>query len=162
MRLELFEQTDCSVLIEWIPTKEFNLLWGGPLYKWPITIDQISEHQKESAVISFWLVSGSKKLGFIEIFKVSDEEYRLCRIIISEQAGRGKGYGSRLIQLASAYAQDELNAKTISLAVFEHNARAIKCYESLGFKAFVRETGVSSFNGEDWPLLRMKISLDQN
>ena len=159
MYLEAFKPCDYSLLINWIPDEEFNLLWGGPLYKWPITVEQIAEHQRKAEVNSFWLVSEDEKVGFIELFKVSDTEYRLCRIIISEQAGRGKGYGKHLVQLAVRHAQEKLGAEVISLAVFEQNSLAIKCYESIGFRTYVRETGVRGFNGQDWPLLRMKMVL---
>ncbi|GAB3536391.1 GNAT family N-acetyltransferase [Photobacterium alginatilyticum] len=159
MYLESFEKCDYKLLIDWIPSEEFNLMWGGPLYSWPITAAQIEEHQSKNEVISFWLVSENEKVGFIELFKVSTTEYRLCRIIISEHAGRGKGYGKHLVQLAIKHAQEELSAETVSLAVFEQNLKAIKCYESIGFKTFARETGVITFNGEDWPLLRMKMVL---
>ncbi|RXJ74934.1 GNAT family N-acetyltransferase [Veronia nyctiphanis] len=142
----------------WIPTPESNLLWGGPLYRWPITVEQIAEHQQKEEVSSFWLVSDEQKIGFIELFRLSEGEFRLCRVLINEEAGRGKGYGKQLVQMAIDYATENLSAHSLSLAVFEKNTPAIRCYESLGFRVTGRETSVRSFNNEDWPLLRMSLS----
>ena len=159
MKLVPFTRDDYPLIISWIPDEAFNLLWGGTLYHWPITIEQIAEHQKKKEVRSFILVHEDKKVGHIELYRISDDEYRLCRVIIAETLGRGRGYGKRLIRLAIAYAKQYLHAKTLSLSVFEQNENALNCYHSLGFQISSREEGTVIFNGEKWPFFRMNLSL---
>ncbi len=84
MNLVPFEPTDYETLIDWIPSKEFSLQWGSRIYQWPLTIEQIEKRQKVTDVESYLFVDKSQKIGFIEIRKISNEVYRLCRIIISE------------------------------------------------------------------------------
>ena len=80
MQLIAFTQQDYEQLVSWIPDEEFNLLWGGPLYDWPITIEQVEAHQQKPEVASFLLVDGDDTVGFIELFKITDDHYRLCRV----------------------------------------------------------------------------------
>ncbi len=159
MKLISFEPKDYLLLAAWVPDDEFNLLWGGPLYDWPVTEGQIAAHQSRPEVSSFLLVNEKRKIGFIEINQISDVECRLCRVLVSGDAGRGRGYGKELIRLAVKHAQENFNARTISLAVFEHNVSALRCYESSGFQTISRETDRVFFNGKNWPLLQMELVL---
>lgn len=159
MRLIPFTHEDYPLLVSWIPNEEFNLLWGGPLYSWPITIDQVAAQQAREEVTSFLLVDGEVEVGFIELIKEHDEHYRLCRILIATEDARGKGYGRQLVALAMDHAKNRLGAKRLSLGVFDKNERAIQCYSSLGFQIKSREEKSRQFNGQWWLLLRMEIIL---
>jgi RimJ/RimL family protein N-acetyltransferase len=159
MQLIPFTDDDYTLLISWIPNEVFNLHWGGPLYDWPLTIEDIERHQKCEEVTSFILESNGEKVGFIELVKESDGIYRLCRVLISEQTGRGRGTGKKLVKLALDYAQRERAAKKVKLGVFEHNLQAIKCYRSVGFQITASEKQFHKFNGQWWPLLRMEMVL---
>ncbi|MGF1704250.1 GNAT family N-acetyltransferase [Photobacterium makurazakiensis] len=159
MRLIPFEVKDSSLLVSWIPSRESSLLWGGRVYDWPITPIQIVERQKKPEVMSFLMVDNAVKIGFIEILKVTNEEYRLCRVIISESAGRGNGYGKILVQLAISYIRENFMAKVVTLAVFEKNESALHCYNSVGFRLTSREINSRFFDGCYWPLLKMEMVL---
>lgn len=156
MHLVPFTEEDYSLLIDWIPDEEFCMLWAGPVYTWPLTLEQIRCHQKKQEITAFIPVENNQKIGFIEIVKISDREVRLSRVLISRASDRGKGYGKTLVELAVDHARTRFNAKRVSLAVFEHNGQAIRCYTSLGFKIISREEKSRRFNGEWWPLLRME------
>lgn len=54
-----------------------------------------------------------------------------------ERAQRGKGLGSALLAVALRWAKSEPDLAWIDLSVFEHNVKARRLYEKLGF----RETG---------------------
>lgn len=159
MHLEHFCTNDYNLLINWIPSEEFNYLWSGPIYKYPLTEQQIIEHVERSEVTPLLLKDNDKSIGYIELLQESRTSYRLCRVLIGEKSQRGKGYGKVLVELAVGYANSILNAKTVNLAVFEHNQKAINCYQSLGFEETGREGGLRSFNGEYWTLLYMSKSL---
>ncbi len=159
MDLIPFSHQDYSLLVGWIPNEEFNLLWGGPLYKWPITVDQIACQQRREEISSFLLVDAVEKVGFIEISKVSESVFHLCRVLIAKETDRGKGYGRQLVKLAVEYAKTHYGAKELTLNVFEHNERAIRCYQSLGFLVLSRKEKARQFKDRWWSVLCMKIEL---
>ncbi|MGF1731743.1 GNAT family N-acetyltransferase [Photobacterium kasasachensis] len=155
MYLARFSEDDYEKLISWVPNEAFNYLWGGPVYSFPLTIEQIHGHVSKPEVNPFVLLDNDNVIGYIELHRESVSVYRLCRVLIASESDRGKGYGKRLVALALDYALDTLKAKKVTLAVFEHNDRAISCYQSLGFTVTAKETGLRSFNGESWNLLYM-------
>jgi len=55
-------------------------------------------------------------------------------IFIGDKDYWGKGYGSEALSLLIDYAYQTLNLHNIMLRVYSFNERAIKCYESIGFK----------------------------
>lgn len=160
MHLVPFIKKDYPLLIQWIKTEAFNLLWGGPLYQWPINIEQIGIHQKKDSVTAFVAVENEEKIGFIELVNISDHHYRLCRVLIADESLRGKGYGRKLVQLAIEYASQTLGADRLSLAVFTKNKKAFHLYQSLGFRTIPKKPDFREFKGERWPLRHMELWLD--
>jgi len=159
MHLDKFTEKDYTQLISWIPSENFNYLWGGPVYKYPLTKKQINAHVSKPEVMPFMLRDNELEIGYIELHRESESTYRLCRVLIADESLRGKGYGKVLVDLAIDHAIKALAATTISLAVFEHNQNAVNCYRSLGFKVTGREAGLRSFNGDSWNLLYMERSV---
>lgn len=66
-----------------------------------------------------------------------DRETALFRIVIGEKDCWGKGYGTEATRLVAAEAFGPLDLDGIRLEVFEHNERARRAYERVGF----RQTG---------------------
>lgn len=64
-----------------------------------------------------------------------------------------------MLELAKAYAVDELHASILSLGVFENNAAARKCYKAAGFNEL--EQGEEFYNvlGEQWRCIEMGLKL---
>lgn len=56
------------------------------------------------------------------------------RILIGDNSGRGKGYGTEAACLVVDYGFDKLNLETIYLGVNTENIGAIKSYENTGFQ----------------------------
>ncbi len=54
---------------------------------------------------------------------------------------RGVGIGTRMIEIMIEWVRQHPELERIGLSVFATNSRAIKLYESLGFKAFGRSPG---------------------
>ncbi|MGF1761433.1 GNAT family N-acetyltransferase [Photobacterium sagamiensis] len=159
MYLETFTAMDYDVLVNWIPNEEFNYLWGGPAYEYPLTEQQIITHVSRPEVTPFILKYEEKNIGYIELLKESQTTYRLCRVLIGDKSQRGKGHGKVLVELAIDYAKTVLNAKKINLAVFGHNQKAINCYQSLGFEVTGKDTASRSFGGQNWTSLYMEKAL---
>jgi RimJ/RimL family protein N-acetyltransferase len=159
MHLIPFTEQYHPLLVNWIPDEEFNLLCGGPLYTWLITIEEIASHQAQDEVASFLLTDDGNIVGFIELIREADNSCRLCRIIIAAEAARGRGDGKKLVELAIQYSQSTLGANNFNLAVFERNECAIHCYSSVGFQVTSREEKARQFQGQWWPFLRMEMAL---
>ncbi|WP_333609108.1 hypothetical protein [Arsukibacterium sp.] len=56
-------------------------------------------------------------------------------------------------------AQADLGAKTITLAVFEHNIVALNLYNSLSFQSVAKELFKFPGNNDPWQLIRMEKRL---
>ncbi|ACN16385.1 putative acetyltransferase [Desulforapulum autotrophicum HRM2] len=159
MKLIPFTPDDYTLLVGWIPDEVSNLQWSGALYEWPLTTEQIKHHVQSKNVTPFLVESKGKQVGFVELIRESDEVYRLCRVLIANQAARGSRVEKELLQMAIDHAQSQFGAKKIKLSVFEQNIQAIKCYLSLGFKITASEKKFHKFKGQWWPLLRMEMAL---
>ena len=76
--------------------------------------------------------------------------------IIVDDTKRGKGYGKKMVQLATKYAFEFLGAKKVTLGVFDNNPSAYHCYKAAGFQ----ENG-EIFNipllGETWKVIELEM-----
>lgn len=160
MKLIPFTEDHYDTLISWIPDAEFNLLWGGPAYTWPLDAEQIAAHVKQKGVYPFIFTDGDKAIGFIELVKQGKKNYRICRVLIADDKHRGKGDGSRLMRLVMDKATAELGAHEFELAVFEHNTSAIRCYQNLGFSTYSIEPISQDEQGnKGWVSQKMKLKI---
>ncbi|MCD6671099.1 GNAT family N-acetyltransferase [Vibrio cholerae] len=158
MNLEEFQESDFDLLIKWIDSDELNYLWGGPAYVFPLTYEQIHSHCSKAEVFPYLLKVKGRHAGFVELYKVTDEQYRICRVFISN-AYRGQGLSKSMLMLLIDKARLNFSATKLSLGVFEQNTVARKCYESLGFEVVSTEIGTRAFNGKLWDLVRMEKRL---
>jgi RimJ/RimL family protein N-acetyltransferase len=55
-------------------------------------------------------------------------------ILIGEKAEWGKGYGTEATALMVGYAFETLNLNRVWLHVYEHNPKAMRAYEKVGFR----------------------------
>ena len=96
------------------------------------------------------------------ILRFNNEERTVVRLgfIIVDDTKRGKGYGKKMVQLATKYAFEFLGAEKVTLGVFDNNPSAYHCYKAAGF----RETG-EIFNiplfGEMWTVVELKMERDE-
>ncbi|MBP3941794.1 MAG: GNAT family N-acetyltransferase [Christensenellaceae bacterium] len=103
---------------------------------------------------AFLLHDETGAAGFFILRKTEEKEYRIGFVIIDPKK-RGLGYGKVMMRLAAEYAFEK-GAKAVSLAVFENNERAMRCYESAGF---LQVDGRESYVvlGEKWYCRRMRL-----
>ena len=75
-------------------------------------------------------------LGHVGFYK-RDHRVRSAEfaILLGEPTARGKGLGGKVTRAVVEYGFQELNLNRISLTVLAINARAIRLYESVGFRA---------------------------
>ncbi|MDF4902128.1 GNAT family N-acetyltransferase [Vibrio parahaemolyticus] len=158
MELRAFEKEDYDLLIGWIDSDELNYQWGGPNFEFPLTSAQISKHCSQPEVFPFVFVVSGQNAGYVELFKVSESHFRICRVFVSGSY-REQGVSKLMLGQLIALAKEEFKANLLSLAVFERNVVAKNCYESLGFSVTSIEHDTRSFDGEVWGLIRMERRL---
>ncbi|MGF1754218.1 GNAT family N-acetyltransferase [Vibrio makurazakiensis] len=158
MELRLFEKEDYELLIGWIDSGKLNYLWGGPKFEFPLDFEQISQHCSQPEVLPFIFVVSGETAGYVELVKVADSHFRICRVFVSS-GFRGQGTSKLMLGKLVELAKVKYNASVLSLAVFDQNTVAKNCYESLGFSVISIENSTRSFDGEVWGLLRMERQL---
>jgi len=158
MKLSEFHGSDIPQLIEWISSEELNYLWGGPTYTFPLTPEQVHAHCSKEEVFAYMLDMDGEHAGFVELYKIEDAHYRICRVFIAN-AYRGKGLSKSMLTLLIDKARLDYSATKLSLAVFAHNRIARNSYESLGFQSVETEIGSRWVAGSRWDLIRMEKQL---
>jgi RimJ/RimL family protein N-acetyltransferase len=78
-------------------------------------------------------------------------------IFIGEAENRSRGYGAEAMRLLLGYGFDTLNLHNIMLSVHADNARAIRCYEKVGFRECGRRREGKYAHGKYIDILSMDI-----
>jgi [ribosomal protein S5]-alanine N-acetyltransferase len=120
---------------------------------------QTSETDIELAIV----VKNSEKLIGVTGLHGIDLTSRLAefRILLGEKSEWGKGYGTEVVELISAYGFEVLNLHKVYLGVNAHNTRALKSYLNTGFKqeGVLRDEFLRS--GKYVDVVRMGILYDE-
>ncbi len=118
-----------------------------------------------------WLKKNLNGYNFAIVLKDSDKLIGNCSledmdlihrnavlgIFIGDEEERGKGYGKEAIKLLLEYGFNNLNLNNIMLNVYSFNTRAIKVYESLGFKKCGTRHKSHYFKGQYYDEIQMEI-----
>lgn len=78
-------------------------------------------------------------------------------VLIGEEIGRDKGYGTEVIKLLIKFGFEELNLHRISLTLNSENNRAFRCYLKAGFKEYGRAHEELYFHGHYADRIYMEI-----
>jgi RimJ/RimL family protein N-acetyltransferase len=78
-------------------------------------------------------------------------------IFIGDKSLWGQGYGTEALTLLCGYAFDYLNMRNLMLRVFDFNARAVKCYEKVGFREIGRRRKAIRMEGREFDEILMDL-----
>jgi RimJ/RimL family protein N-acetyltransferase len=112
-------------------------LAAGDTQSWAI------DAQPADMAVGPWVHIGSCGFDHIEWRHRSGE----IGIVIGARDYWGRGYGTDAVQTLVAFGFYTLNLNRVSLRVFADNARAIRCYEKVGFKHEGRLREDNYYNG---------------
>lgn len=154
MELVPFTPTHYQDLIAWISSPELNYQWGGPVYDFPLTIEQISNHCEKPDIFPFLFLVEGEVAGFIEFRRASDTLCRICRVLILDPF-KGRGLAKEMVSLLIKEAKLATNCSEFSLCVFDHNEAAKSLYQSLGFQVASSEKSSEKIFGRYWIALEM-------
>ncbi|MHA7284616.1 GNAT family N-acetyltransferase [Arthrobacter sp. TMS2-4] len=128
---------DLQTIFGWMGSAGDMVLWSGPTFTWPLTLDQLLTYA-ENPKRTYWsAVDGDSHALMGHASLLIDDDAGLMRIgfIIVNPALRGLGTGRSLVD---GVVQLESAASTIpvmTLGVLAHNLPAIQLYKSLGFQS---------------------------
>jgi RimJ/RimL family protein N-acetyltransferase len=137
IRLEKFIRADFERFIRWIDSESFMYQFAGPIFTFPVTVQQLAKYTSETNRQIFKVIENDRErvIGHGEINRIDlrNKSARICRILIADKLDRNKGYGSLIVKELLKIGFDNLNLHRIDLGVFDFNKSAIKCYENCGF-----------------------------
>ena len=155
MRLRLYQPEDFGVIRSWTGDERTHALWCANRFLFPLRQADFERVLASSAADTgetplVMCDDGGMPMGFFCCS--TDERTRISklRFVILSPVLRGKGLGRMLCRMALGYAFGVTDAKAVQLSVFPENTRAVRCYESVGFRELMRTDGVFPFGDETW------------
>jgi RimJ/RimL family protein N-acetyltransferase len=162
--LEPFDKIDFERLISWVDTEEMLVQFGGPIFSFPLTIEQLEEYKNHKKRLAFKVLeqSSKKAIGHAELFPSDDNvTMKICRILIGDKTNRGLGFGQQIINELLRISFLQLGKEKVELNVYDWNTNAIKCYEKVGFTINPGKIFKSEVNGKIWTAINMIIDKQQ-
>jgi RimJ/RimL family protein N-acetyltransferase len=136
VRLRAVERVDLPIFVKWINDPEVTqFLELNP----PMSLEDeekwfVSLQKSEDKVFSIDTMEG-KLIGNVGLIKLNWKDRSvLMGIMIGEKELWNLGYGTDAIETLLRYLFQELAMNRVYLIADERNARALHCYEKLGFK----------------------------
>lgn len=166
IKLEYFTEDDFQQLIDWIPTAEFTLQWGGPAFKYPLTKEQLLSYLKGANIngatkyiFKVVDITNNKVIGHVSLGSVDrlNQSARVGKVLVGSIGSRGKGYGTKLMNAILKFAFGELKLHKVTLGVFDFNYSAIRCYKKVGFQQEGLLRDARKNRDEYWSLIEMGI-----
>ena len=144
MELRAYQPEDAAVICGWIRSETELYRWSADrLGQFPLLPETLQQHYAPKIGQDFIPLTMCTEDGipaghlFLRYPDPADRSTVRLGFVIAAPAYRGRGYGRLLVQLACAYAAQELHAERATLGVFTENEAALHCYRAAGF----RETG---------------------
>jgi len=137
LEIRQINEQDYQLIVNWNKGKDKDYLnqWAGSkIYQYPITIDQIKEHDKDNCSQIFIIFFDNNPIGSVELDRINKEysSANVCRFIISDN-NLNKGYGTLALKQLVKMVFTEMGLNKLTLSVFYYNIGALRCYEKVGF-----------------------------
>lgn len=132
-----FKESNFQQLIDWVDNNQLLIQFAGPIFRFPITVEQLQKYTKtiNRQIFSIYERPSGQAIGHIELDRIDYEHKsaRVCRFLIGSETHRGKKYGQQALEALQKIAFDDLSLNRLELVVLEGNVSAIKCYQNCGF-----------------------------
>ncbi|MGP4077919.1 GNAT family N-acetyltransferase [Halobacillus sp. K22] len=160
IELQNFSNEDFDQLIDWIPSADFLMKWGGPIFEFPLDHKQLDSYtsQPDRLVYKAWDPEFNEVVGHISLGRIDkkNESARIGKVLVSPEH-QNRGIGEQMIQEMTAIAFQELKLHKVALGVFDFNQPAIRCYEKAGFQKDGLLRDHRKVNGSFWNLMEMSL-----
>ncbi|WP_352400627.1 GNAT family protein [Anaerotignum sp.] len=164
MKLRPYKNEDAKHIVGWIKDETAYYQWCAGLFgEYPLSEKKIIEfYEALQNNTSYWGMTAEDELGVMGHISMRfvDEKKRVVRLgfVLVDVNRRGQGLGKELVSLGIAYARLFLEANRVTLGVFEQNAVAKKCYESLGFVQDQESVIKYKVKEQEWNCLEMVLN----
>jgi RimJ/RimL family protein N-acetyltransferase len=158
IELQPFKTDDAGILIANIKDERMLLQFAGPVYRFPLTGDQLEGDLSDPNRTLFKIVdqADQKVIGHAQIF-LKEQTFLLGRILIWDESNRGKGYGKKVVKELLKYGFSHFDKEIAELNVYDWNTGAIECYKKVGFTIDPEIKKEARIGRETWISLNMKI-----
>lgn len=137
-RIRPVEKTDMPLFVRWFTDPEI-LHWLASSERPPFTLEALEKDWDEiqtDASQRDWIIEtlDGKPIGNVGLHRI-DTGHGNCELFITigEKDLQGQGYGADALRLLLVASFEELGLRRVALRVDADNARAIRCYENVGF-----------------------------
>jgi aminoglycoside 6'-N-acetyltransferase len=121
---------DAAVVLEILSQPEVSQWWPGE------TLDSLRTTLTSTDEHSFLVIEGDRPVGFIQYYEHLDAEYRHAGIDIAlHPDAHGRGLGTDAVRTLARHLVGERGHHRLIIDPAAANARAIRCYEKVGFRA---------------------------
>ena len=140
LRLRPYERDDAYAIVSWIKDEHAFRQWSADRYeRWPVTAGDVNAfYDACTAGERFFALTAEDEAGVTGHLTMRwlDENKTILRFgfIIVDRERRNQGLGREMLRLALRHAFTVLKAEKVTLAVFENNEPAYRCYKAAGFK----------------------------
>ena len=161
IKLELFEESDFSRLINWVDSKKLMYIFSAERFNYPLNHQQLINYINTKGRVSYKVIDviSNKVIGHADFSKINyqSKSARICSVLIGDKKNRNKGYGSLIINELVKTGFTEMKFHRLDLGVYDFNKQAIKCYEKCGFEieGLLKEN--TKFEEEYWSTYNMSI-----
>lgn len=153
-----FTIQDAPQLISKIKDERMLLQFAGPVYRFPLTEEQLETDLTDEKRTLFKISDDDgNTIGHAQIF-LKEKTFLLGRILIWDENNRGKGYGKKVMLELLKYGFSHFDKETAELNVYDWNTGAIECYRKVGFHFDPEVKSEARINKETWVSLNMKIN----
>ena len=156
-----FTISDTKYLNCWIKNERDLIQFAGDIFTYPIDEKQIAYYLADNNRLVYQVIDDDYPVGHAEIYHESDEQARLCRILVGDPNIRGKGTGQLIITRLLSIAFNLKGYKRVHLNVYDWNSVAIKCYQKCGFEINPEISSKIIVGDEVWNAINMTIDKTQ-
>ena len=157
------EGKDFDEIKNWMTEERAHAMWCANLISFPVEKGNFTKVMQEAAERfgdSPYVATSEdgRLIGFFCYSVDPETNTGMLKFVMINPEYRGKGYGKEMLKLAVKYAFDITNVQAVQLNVFPENARAKRCYETVGFKERKTDLNAFAFKEESWGRCNMIIT----
>lgn len=167
LKFRPYKPSDAEAIVSWIKDETVLRKWSSDRFgDYPIKPEDINHKYLEcngdcEEADNFYPMTAADENGPVGhlILRYTNPEKTTIRLgfIIVDESKRGKGYGKRMVQMATKYAFEMLKAEKVTLGVFDNNPAAYHCYKAAGFEEIKSEKEiVLEILGEQWKIIELE------
>ncbi len=171
MILRPYKPCDAVKIVSWCRDEDTFLRWGGAhIGDYPLTADVLDEkYQRDNGgcveadnFYPFTAAEDGKPVGsFILRYLHGDPKVLRIGWVIVDETLRGRGYGKSMLSLALRLGFEIMDARVVTIGVYEENIPARRCYEAAGFRAAAGGDSFDEAGGVRRRVIEMEITREE-